>query len=284
MIAKTNAVRAGLERGWTEFRASIKSPQDQGFYLFTALITLLYLFVRRNTDVPGTSLAFVTIALPSILGALVVFNLVIGPAYTIAMEKEDGTVLRLRAAPHGLIGYVTGQVLAHSLGLVPGFLVILVPSAILFGGVMHEGLQGWITVCWVVALGLLATMPIGIAIGSLAPSVQKVSTWGMLPVLVLLGISGIFFPIQDLWGWVQGVAQVFPMYWLGLGMRSAFLPDAAAALEIGGSWRTLETVLVLGAWCAAGLMIAPALLRRMARRQSGSQLEAARNEAAQWVR
>jgi ABC-2 type transport system permease protein len=78
MIAKTNAVRAGLERGWTEFRASIKSPQDQGFYLFTALITLLYLFVRRNTDVPGTSLAFVTIALPSILGALVVFNLVIG--------------------------------------------------------------------------------------------------------------------------------------------------------------------------------------------------------------
>ena len=193
-------------------------------------------------------------------------------------------MLRLRAAPHGLIGYVTGQVLAHSLGLVPGFLVILVPSAILFGGVMHEGLERWITVCWVVLFGLLATMPIGIAIGSLAPNVQKVSTWGMLPVLVLLGISGIFFPIQDLWGWVQGVAQVFPMYWLGLGMRSAFLPDAAAALEIGGSWRTLETVLVLAAWCAAGLVIAPALLRRMARRQSGSQVEAARTEAAQWVR
>ena len=64
----------------------------------------------------------------------------------------------------------------------------------------------------------------------------------MLPVLVLTGISGIFYPIQQLWGWVQVVAQVFPMYWIGLGMRSAFLPDSAAAVEIGGSWRTAETV------------------------------------------
>jgi ABC-2 type transport system permease protein len=134
------------------------------------------------------------------------------------------------------------------------------------------------------AVGALVADLVVIALPlSLAPNVQKVSTWGMLPILLLLGISGIFFPIQDLWGWVQGVAQVFPMYWVGLG-RSAFLPDTAAALEIGGSWRTLETVLVLGAGCVAGLVIAPALLRRMARRESGSQVEAARSEAAQWVR
>ena len=75
-------------------------------------------------------------------------------------------------------------------------------------------------------------------IGALVPSVQKVGTWGMLPVLVLAGISGIFFPMQELWGWVQVIAQIFPMYWLGLGMRSAFLPDSAAAMEIAGSWRT----------------------------------------------
>ena len=120
---------------------------------------------------------------------------------------------------------------------------------------------------WVLVLGLLAAMPIGMVIGALVPSTQKVGTWGTLPVMVLAGISGIFYPVQQLWGWVQVVAQVFPMYWLGLGMRSAFLPDEAAALEIGGSWRTGWTV-----------------LRRMARRQSGSQVEAARDAAVQWVR
>jgi ABC-2 type transport system permease protein len=80
------------------------------------------------------------------------------------------------------------------------------------------------------------------------------------------------------------VSQVFPMYWVGIGMRSAFLPDAAAALEIGGSWRTLETVVVLGIWAVGGILIAPVVLRRMARRQSGSQVEAAREQALQWVR
>jgi ABC-2 type transport system permease protein len=284
MNTTRHAVRTGLKRGWTEFMLSIKSPQDQGFYLFITAVTLLYLFVNRHDKVEGTDLLFPAVMLPSLLGAMIAFGLVIGPAYSIAMEREDGTVLRMRAAPHGLVGYVSGQVLGHSLGLIPSFTLLLIPCALLFEGVMQQGAEGWMTVVWVVLLGLLATMPIGIVIGSLVPSVQRVGTWGMLPVLVLLAISGIFFPIRELWGWVQVVGQVFPMYWLGLGMRSAFLPDAAAAFEIAGSWRTLETVLVLSAWAAAGLLLAPVVLRRMARRQSGSQVAAARDEAVQWVR
>ncbi len=102
-------------------------------------------------------------------------------------------------------------------------------------------------------------------IGALVPGVQKVGMWGMLPIMVLAGISGIFYPMQQLWGWVQVIAQVFPMYWMGLGMRSAFLPDAAAAAEIGGSWRTLETVLVLGTWAVVGAVVTPIVLRRMSR-------------------
>jgi ABC-2 type transport system permease protein len=43
-------------------------------------------------------------------------------------------------------------------------------------------------------------------------------------------------------------------------------------------------VAVLGAWAVAGALIAPVVLRRMARRQSGSQVEAAREQAMQWVR
>jgi ABC-2 type transport system permease protein len=281
---KLHAIGTGLDRGWTEFKLSLKSPQDQGFYLFTSAGVLLYLFFNRNNEVEGTSLFYPTVALPSILGALLVFSLVIGPAYSLAMEREDGTLLRAKAVPRGIVGHVTGHILLNTLSLIPSFLVILIPGAFLFDNMMQNGWQGWVTVAWVVLLGLLATLPIGMVIGSLVPGVQKVGTWGMLPILVLLGISGIFAPMQGLWGWVQTVSQVFPMYWVGLGMRSAFLPEAAAVLEIGESWRTLETVAVLGAWAVAGALIAPIVLRRMARRQSGSQVEAAKEQALQWVR
>ena len=284
MNTKVHAVRVGLARGWTEFKLSVRSPQDQGFYLFMAVLTLGYLFLRRNSVVEGTSLLYPAIAMPSMLGALITFGLVAGPTYQLAMEREDGTLLRAKAVPHGMLGYVCGQVLGHSLGLLPTFFVILLPGLLLFEDVLSGGAAGLVTMAWVVALGLLATLPIGIVIGSLVPSVQRAGTWGMLPIMVLSGISGIFFPIQQLWTWVQVVAQVFPMYWLGLGMRSAFLPDATAALEIGGSWRTFETIAVLGAWAVVGVALAPAVLRRMARGTSGSQVEAARLGAAQWVR
>ena len=96
-----------------------------------------------------------------------------------------------------------------------------------------------------------------------------------------MAISGIFYPMTAQADWLSPVAQVFPFYWIGLGMRSAFLPDTAAAAEISGSWRLLATVGVLGAWAAVELALAPAMLQRMARHQSGASLEAGRQKRMQ---
>lgn len=93
-----------------------------------------------------------------------------------------------------------------------------------------------------------------------------------LPILALIAISGIFYPLTALPAWLQATAQVFPVYWLGLGMRSALLPDAAAAVEVGATWRPAETAAVLAVWALAGLVLAPLVLGRMARRESGSRV------------
>ena len=78
---------------------------------------------------------------------------------------------------------------------------------------------------------------------------------------------------------LQSAGQVVPVYWLGLGMRSALLPNAMAAVEVGHSWRHLATFGVLSAWAVAGLVLAPVVLRRMARRESGSSVAARREKA-----
>ena len=77
--------------------------------------------------------------------------------------------------------------------------------------------------------------------------------------------------------------RAFPLYWLGLGTRSALLPASLASVEIGHSWRHLATFGVLGAWAVAGLLVAPILLRRVARRESGSSVAARREKALQHV-
>jgi ABC-2 type transport system permease protein len=73
------------------------------------------------------------------------------------------------------------------------------------------------------------------------------------------------------------------MYWLGLGMRSALLPAAAVSVELGGSWRHLETIVALGTWAVLGLIVAPIVLRRMARRESGSTVAERREQLLQRI-
>jgi ABC-2 type transport system permease protein len=119
---------------------------------------------------------------------------------------------------------------------------------------------------------MVSTVPIGVAFGSLMKSSVQAMLAPRVCTLIMIP-SGIMFPITVLpsWlRWLQSVAEAFPFYWLGLGARSAMLPAEMVAAEIGGSWRTLQMFAVLGVWAVIGFLLAPILLRRMARRQSGS--------------
>lgn len=265
-----HAVRVGVRRGLTEFGISLRNPEDLGFYVFWSVGAVLLLWFNRDAEVPGTALGFPAVALPGVLAAMVVFGAVVGPAFALVVEKEDGTLLRSRAAPHGMAGYVSGQVVLQVVGMLPMAALILVPSALLFGGVGSRGALGWVAAAGFVVLGLLVSLPLGMIIGAVARRPSQATTWGLVPVFVLGGISGVVVPIQALWGWVQGVAQVFPLYWLGAGLRWSLLPEEAAAFELGGQFRAWEAAGVLGLWAVAGLLVTPAVLRRMARRESGS--------------
>ena len=56
MSASRPAVRQGLRRGWTEFVQSLRSAQDQGFYLFTGVLVLAVLWFNRDNEVGTTGL------------------------------------------------------------------------------------------------------------------------------------------------------------------------------------------------------------------------------------
>jgi ABC-2 type transport system permease protein len=51
------------------------------------------------------------------------------------------------------------------------------------------------------------------------------------------------------------VASFFPVKWICQGLRSVFLPDSMASYEMAGTWELGKVALVLGAWCAAGLVL-----------------------------
>jgi ABC-2 type transport system permease protein len=267
-------VRTGVSRGVIELKQTFTNALDLWGYFFPTVLLLGTIFFMRDAHVPGTTFSLGAATLPSALGMGLAFGGLVTVAQQLLVEREDGTLLRAKATPNGMSGYLIGKtVLVGGMSLA-AFLLQLIP-----GLFMVEGLRldtaGWLTLLWLVPLALVATMPLGAAIGSIFDNPRNLGLV-MLPMIGLIAISGIFYPITSMPGWLQGVAQCFPIYWLGLGMRSAFLPDAMAAVELTHSWRHLEMVGVLGLWAVLGLLLAPTLLRRMARRESGSAVAARR--------
>ncbi|WP_432980670.1 ABC transporter permease [Dactylosporangium sp. CA-233914] len=270
-------LRAGWERGLIELRQSLTNAADLFNHGFWPLLMIITLYCIRDRAFGGARLPLGALVLPSILGMNAAMAMVT-MSQTLTADREDGTLLRARATPHGVRAYLIGRVVSVSGGLLVDLAIFAIPALLLIPGLATGHVGAWATVLWVLALGLLATLPLGAVLGSVFTSVRSQGLL-TLPVLGIIAISGIFYPITALPGWVQGVAQAFPVYWMGLGMRSALLPPGAVAVEIGDSWRHLETVAVLGAWAVAGLLVAPSLLRRMARRESGSTVAARRERA-----
>jgi ABC-2 type transport system permease protein len=273
------AARAGLSRGRIEFKQALTTPGDLITILITTGSFLAVVIWTRHTTVPGLHFSLGTTTLVSVLGLNVVVYGVIIMGDLLVTEREDGTLLRAKAIPNGMLGYLIGKVVNISGQIAFTFAITLLAGAFLFTGLAIGSPGHWLTLAWVLALGLLATLPLGAVLGSLFPSQRSAGG----PMLLLLGgltaISGIFYPITHLPVFLQWAGQVFPLYWLGLGMRSALLPNAMAAVEIGHSWRHLATFGVLSAWAIAGLVLAPVVLRRIARRESGSGVVARREKA-----
>jgi ABC-2 type transport system permease protein len=275
------ALRAGLRRGLIEWRQSFTGTALIG-QLFWPAVTLVAIVLLRGKNAGATRLALGAFILPSVLGMFTALGMLLVIQY-LAAEREDGTLLRARAIPGGIRGYFTGKLVTVS-GTVLAYLAILLVGGLPIVGGLDVGHAGsWLTLAWVLALGLVATQSMGAAAGALI-STPRGAAYLSLPVMGLIAISGIFYPVTAMPPWLQWAAQVFPVYWLGLGMRSALLPASAASVEIGDSWRHLETLGVLGAWAVLGLLVAPIVLRRMARRESGSAVAARRDKALQQAR
>ncbi|MFF3686628.1 ABC transporter permease [Streptomyces sp. NPDC002187] len=276
------AAGVGARRGWTELRQTFTTGQDVFGYALWTVLLIVPMYLVRDDQLKGAGISAGAFMLPSMLGMTLAFTGMMTTAQLLATEREDGTLLRAKAVPHGVIGHLVGKIVMVSGTALVSMVLALAAGVFLVEDVARQGGEAWLTLGWVVPLGLLATLPVGAVIGSLVDSPRTVGLL-MLPVMGLVAISGIYFPLSKLPEWLQTVGQIFPVYWLGLGLRSALLPADAVAAEIGESWRHLETAGVLGGWAVAGLLLAPAVLRRMARRESGAAMAERHRKAMQRV-
>ncbi|WP_410097648.1 ABC transporter permease [Streptomyces sp. Isolate_219] len=263
--------RAGVLRGGIELRHLLRNPKELSGHLVNVVVALL-LAGYINDKVPGTQVPMAHLTLSGFAAYLLFQIGLVNLPQILVTEREEGALLRLRATPGGIPAYLVAKSLLV-VAMAFGTLVLLLgTAALLVDGPLPHGPAGWLTLLWVSALGLLAVVPLGAAIGAVLPNPREALALIMLPVMALLITSGAMFPLASLPAVVQKIASVFPLKWMAQGLRSALLPDAARAAEPAGSWELPTVALILTAWAILGFLLAVPLLRRAARRESGSRL------------
>ncbi|MFC4061088.1 ABC transporter permease [Planomonospora corallina] len=270
-------LRIGIRRGWTEHMHLLRTRKELVGNLIgtVGLFAVLSLWLK-DSPIEGTGVSQLTFLMVGFIAYTVFGTALVTLPMALVTDREEGTLLRLRTIPGGIPAYLVGRAVTLLCQITVQVVLIVATGVVLGGAPLPDD---WPTLLWVLVLGTVAAVPLGAAIGSVLPSRNAVGL-ASLPMLALMFTSGILFPVTFMPETLQWIAQAFPPYWQGLGLRAAFLPDTMLTAEIGGSWRLPYVAAALAAWAVAGMLLAPVLIRRTTRRESGSRL-AERQFAAQ---
>ncbi len=250
-----NTFKIGVSRGNLEIRQFLRQRESVVFtLLFPVLLLLIFGSVFKDTIAPGVTFSQYFVA--GMIASGLINTGFQQLAIMIPLERDDGTLKRLRGTPMPPTSYFIGKILSVLACMIVQIVLLLIVGALMFGVDLPTDLGRWVTFTWVTLLGITGSTLLGIAFSSVPRSGRGASAMVTPIVLVLQFISGVFFIFNQLPSWMQNVASIFPLKWLTQGMRSVFLPESFAAQEVAKSWEHGRVALMLSIWIVIGLVLA----------------------------
>jgi ABC-2 type transport system permease protein len=242
----------GFRRGNLEIRQFMRQRESVVFTLLFPLILLaIFGSVFKDTIAPGVTFSQYFVA--GMIASGLVNSGFQQLAIVIPMERDFGSLKRLRGTPMPVSSYFIGKAILVLVGMLIQVILLLAGGVIFFGLNMPTSATKWFTFTWLILLGTACSTALGIAF-SVVPKSGRGASAVVSPVVIILQFfSGVFFIFTQLPTWMQQVASIFPLKWLCQGMRSVFLPDSFANSEVAHSWETGKTFIILIVWLIVGV-------------------------------
>jgi ABC-2 type transport system permease protein len=263
-----STVKVGLSRTGLEVKQFFREREQLIFTFFFPIIFLgIFSAVFSGTDFSGGVNA-ATYFTPGMIASGIFLTSFQSLAITIAMERDEDLLKRLRGTPMSPQSYFIGKIGLVLTTSIAQFALLLAIAGLVLGVHIPTEPAKWLNFLWIFVLGTASGSVLGIAF-SVVPKSGKAASAVITPVVLLLQfMSGVYFVYSSLPAWMRGVAEIFPLKWLAQGMRSVFLPDGFEVNEPGGSWQLGLGAIVLAAWLIVGLVVAQRVFR-WTRRDAG---------------
>jgi len=252
-----SAVVLGIARAGIELRLFFRQ-RDTVVFTFALPVVLLLMLGSIFTGVyEGSPVTVSQYFVPGMLAGGVASTTFVNLGASIASDRDDGTLRRLRGAPMPPSAYFIGKVLMALVVTAIEAVLVVAVGVVLFGLALPATPGRWFIAAWVMVLGTAACGLLGIAASGLARSARSAGAVFNLPYLVLGFSSGVFFtPISALPQPILQLGSLFPLRWMAQGFRAGFLPDSILGQEVVHSWELGKTALILVAWMVGGMLLA----------------------------
>ena len=220
---------------------------------FTFLLPIIFLLllgsVYGDEEIDGINGS--TYLLSGLLGYGVVATAFAGLAISLVLRRESGVLKRVRGTPLPTSVYLAA-VIASTLVVIAANAVAQLLVARFVLDARWPASLGWLALA--LLLGALVFAALGIALTGAMRSAEGASALVNAIYLPLTFISGVFFSTEGLPGFLQAIADVSPLTYLLDLIRSLVLEGDAV-------YDSAESLLVLGAWGLAGLVVAVRVFR-----------------------
>ncbi len=252
MSSPSVAARPGSALTYTRFEL-LRAVRNWRFSVFSlAFPLILFLAVATpNKDVKLGGIPFPVYYLAGMVGWGTMAAVIAGGA-RIAAERSVGWNRQLRLTPLSTRTYFRAKVLTGYMMAV-ATIVLVYAAALAIGVRMPFG--HWVTMTWLILVGLIPFAAIGIWLGHLV-SVDSMgpALGGITSLFALLG--GAWGPLGGSAGFMHDLAELLPSYWLVQAGHAAFTGEGWGAK----GW------IVIAVWTAAFVILAQRAYRRDTKR------------------
>lgn len=196
---------------WLEIKIFMREPMGVVGTLFIPVVFYIVLartFGGRLGQNPSGPARAVTVDLPILAAILIALSAVLSLVTIVAIYREGGILKRLRATPLRPWTILGAHVLVKLL-----LMAVTIALTAAFGGRSLAVGPDVPVVSFIVAL-LLTTVSIlslGFVIASLVPTARFAQPVGALVLYPMLGLSGLFVPIEALPPVLQMVSRLLPL-------------------------------------------------------------------------
>ncbi|MEA2000283.1 MAG: ABC transporter permease [Actinomycetota bacterium] len=234
------------------FTASLKMlVRDKTAFLMALTFPVVFVLAFSVFDVSFsaegalTGVDYFEYVLPALLAIGLMNFAMVGTAASVARYRELKILKRIVVTPLPASRFIAGQVGARlTLAAVQTGLIMII--GLLVGGTLGSG---WPLLFVISTLGNLIFLSLGFAIAGRVASVDAANNMAGLATTPLMFLSGSFFPIDSMPGWLQPLADLLPLTPLIDSMRAIAL-QGAGITDIGSE------LALIGAWIVGGLALA----------------------------